>query len=122
MAFEPQRKTFTLPKSGKEITYRSEKIEDDVFGMKIATEASTDKEDRTSVFYMLQKVKILLGVEKFNGKDVKIRNYKEFQELAEELLQEPQDYKIIDQLYVKLNGDAVEAEAFVKNLLTATVS
>lgn len=122
MAFEPQEKTFILPVSKKEIVYRGEKVEDDVIGMKIASEATKDAEDRSTVFYVLQKVKVALCIKKLDGRTVNIRSYKEYVEVMSEIMTCPQDFKVLDTLFLKMNGDSIEAEAFVKNLLNAPAS
>lgn len=122
MAFEPQKKTFKLPVSKIEVTYRSEKVEDDIVGMKIATEGIEDKNDRTSLIFMLQKIKVILGVESFNGQKTSIKSWSDYHNLVTEIMQNPQDYRVLDMFYSKFNGDAAEAEAYVKNLLTVPVS
>lgn len=122
MAFEPQKKTFKLPVSKIEVTYRSEKVEDDIVGMKIATEGIEDKNDRTSLIFMLQKIKVILGVESYNGNKTSIKSWSDYHNLVTEIMQNPQDYRVLDMFYSKFNGDAAEAEAYVKNLLAVPVS
>lgn len=122
MAFEPQKKTFKLPISKIEVTYRSEKVEDDIVGMKIATEGIEDKNDRTSLIFMLQKIKVILGVESYNGNKTSIKSWSDYHNLVTEIMQNPQDYRVLDMFYSKFNGDAAEAEAYVKNLLLVPVS
>lgn len=119
MAFEIRKKTFKLP-SGRKVTMRAEKVQDDITGMKIATEGIADKNDKTAVFYMLQKVKVLLTVTELDDEPVKIATFKDFEELSNNIQQDPQDFKVVDTFYVQFNGSNEAAESYVKNLLNAT--
>lgn len=120
--FDSNKVNITLPGSKKQIVYRTEKLQDELKGIKIASQGLEDKNDRMALLMILAKVKMFLGVESVDGVRVNVSNYSDFESLVENITQYPQDGKVIEALYTQMNGDAEEADTYVKNLLKAKAS
>jgi hypothetical protein len=115
---------FEGPETKKKYVVRSEMLQDEITAYSVITEYFKDSatNNQTIMFLMLQRVKTALSIVSIDGVPCKIQTLKDFEEIMKTLMENMQEYRIIEQLFIQMNGNSQEAESFVKNLLKAKVS